>query len=164
MDTLYEEILNFWKVLEKHDVRYIMAGSFATRFHGYNRLTDELDIWVENNYDNREKLLKALEELELKADENPSRKMSLFAICTAFNLKCGLVVKVMYEIMGLEYFPFTKCLEMASIAEIQSVKVPFLHIDHLIMNKKDMNRSKDKVDVIYLKKIRKLRKRSKLAK
>jgi len=36
-------------------------------------------------------------------------------------------------------------------------QVPFLHINHLIQNKKVVNRPKDQVDVIELEKIRKLR-------
>lgn len=44
---------------------------------------------------------------------------------------------------------------MASIAEIDDIKVPFLHINHLIANKKAVNRPKDQMDVIYLDKIKK---------
>jgi hypothetical protein len=46
---------------------------------------------------------------------------------------------------------------MASIADIEGVAVPFLHINHLIENKKVVNRPKDQIDVIELEKIRKIR-------
>ena len=46
---------------------------------------------------------------------------------------------------------------MASVADLEGVEVPFLHISHLIENKKIVNRPKDQVDVIELEKIRKLR-------
>ena len=46
---------------------------------------------------------------------------------------------------------------MASIADIDGVNIPFLHINQLIANKKAVNRPKDKIDVIELEKIRKLR-------
>lgn len=45
---------------------------------------------------------------------------------------------------------------MASIAEIENVQVPFLHINHLIQNKKTVGRAKDQLDVIYLERIKKL--------
>ena len=35
MDVLDEELLNFWRILNAHGVRYIMVGRIATRFHGY---------------------------------------------------------------------------------------------------------------------------------
>jgi hypothetical protein len=46
---------------------------------------------------------------------------------------------------------------MASLADLEGVEVPFLHINHLIENKKIVNRPKDQVDVIELEKIRKIR-------
>lgn len=45
---------------------------------------------------------------------------------------------------------------MASIADIDGVQVPFLHINQLIANKKAVNRDKDQLDVIALEKIQKI--------
>jgi hypothetical protein len=58
---------------------------------------------------------------------------------------------------GLEGLSFEECLTKASIANIDDIRVPFLHINHLIINKKAVNRPKDQLDVIYLEKILKLR-------
>ena len=30
-----------------------MVGGFATRFHGYNRNTDDLDMWLKDDPQNR---------------------------------------------------------------------------------------------------------------
>ena len=89
MDMLNDELLRFWKALNENKVRYIMVGGFATRFHGFNRSTDDLDMWLEDT--------------------------------------------------------------------LEGTNVPFLHINHLIQNKKTINRPKDQVDVIELEKIRKIR-------
>jgi hypothetical protein len=51
---------------------------------------------------------------------------------------------------------FDECLQMAPVAEIETVKVPFLHINQLIENKKAVNRPKDQIDVEALEKIRRL--------
>ena len=64
---------------------------------------------------------------------------------------------ILTEMKGLENPGFDECLMMASIASLEGINVPFLHINHLIMNKKIVNRPKDQVDVIELEKIRKLR-------
>lgn len=45
MDMLNEELLRFWDHLGRFHVNYIMIGGFATRFHGFNRSTDDLDLW-----------------------------------------------------------------------------------------------------------------------
>jgi len=63
MDVLGQELLRFWEFLNPNKVNYIMVGGFATRFHGYNRNTDDLDIWIENNLKNRINLRTAFKEL-----------------------------------------------------------------------------------------------------
>lgn len=66
----------------------------------------------------------------------------------------GVELDIMTSMKGLENLSFDECLQMAAIAEIESIKVPFLHINHLIENKKAVNRPKDQLDVIYLEKIK----------
>ena len=68
----------------------------------------------------------------------------------------GVELDIMTEMKGLEHLSFDECLQMAAIAEIETIKIPFLHINHLIQNKKAVNRPKDQLDVIYLEKIKQL--------
>lgn len=58
---------------------------------------------------------------------------------------------------GLKDFSFEGCYNTASIAEIDDVPFRFLHINHLIQNKKEIGIEKDKLDVINLEKIKRLR-------
>ncbi len=51
---------------------------------------------------------------------------------------------------------FSHYYNLASIASIYDVEVPFLHINHLIDSKKSANRIKDRLDIIELKKIKKI--------
>ena len=64
MDVLDEELLLFWNKLNENNVRYIMVGGLATRFHRYNRATDDLDMWIGDTLENRQHLRKAFIELE----------------------------------------------------------------------------------------------------
>jgi len=56
MDILDDELLKFWRSLNEKHVRYIMVGGFATRFHGFNRTTDDLDLWLDDTLENRKNL------------------------------------------------------------------------------------------------------------
>ncbi|WP_461452276.1 hypothetical protein [Mucilaginibacter sp.] len=58
---------------------------------------------------------------------------------------------------GLENYIFDECLSMASIAEIDGVNIPFLHINQIIINKKIVNRPKDQLDINALEEIKRLR-------
>ena len=76
---------------------------------------------------------------------------------TEFRLNNGLTLDILTEMKGLEEYNFDECLQMASIADIEDVNVPFLHITQLLANKKVIDRAKDKIDVLALEEIKKQR-------
>ena len=77
---------------------------------------------------------------------------------TDFRLNNGLKLDILVNMKGLEGFTFEECLQIATIAGIENIPVPFLQINQLIANKKVVNRSKDQIDVMELEKIIQLRK------
>lgn len=60
---------------------------------------------------------------------------------------------IMTTMKGLERFSFDECYNKASVANIDGTKVPFLHINHLVENKRAVARPKDLDDVRELEKI-----------
>ncbi|MEO8711306.1 MAG: hypothetical protein ABI405_04235 [Parafilimonas sp.] len=154
MDVLDEELLHFWKILNESNVRYIMVGGLATRFHGYNRSTDDLDMWLEDNLQNRKNLRAAFIQLNY-GDFASIETMQFIPGWTSF-YAAGIQLDIMTEMKGLEKYTFNECYNIALISDLSGIKVPFLHINHLIQNKKAVNRPKDQVDVIYLEKIKKI--------
>ena len=156
MDMLDDELLRFWKTLNNNNVRYIMVGGFATRFHGFNRTTDDLDMWLEDTIENRKNFRKSFQELGY-GDFSSLETMQFVPGWANFYIGSGIELDIMTSMKGLESIAFNECLNMASIADLEGVKVPFLHINHLIENKKMVNRPKDQIDVIELEKIRRIR-------
>jgi hypothetical protein len=155
MDIFDEEILKFWAALEGQKVRYIMVGGYATNLHGYQRYTGDIDIWLEDSHENRHHLRQAFVECGM-GDYYMVETMQFVPGWTEFRLMNGLRLDIMVSMKGLEGYSFDECLNMASIADIDGIKVPFLHINQLIANKKAVNRPKDQVDVIELEKIKNL--------
>lgn len=49
------------KALNDCNVRYLLVGGFAVNFHGYNRTTSSLDLWVDISESNLESIEKAME-------------------------------------------------------------------------------------------------------
>ncbi|TDW97173.1 hypothetical protein [Dinghuibacter silviterrae] len=155
MDIFDEEILKFWAALQNSRVRYIMVGGYATNLHGFSRYTGDLDIWIEDNAENRQRLRQAFIECGM-GDYYMLETMQFVPGWTDFRLMNGLRLDILVDMKGLEGYNFEECLQMASIADIDGVQVPFLHINQLIANKKAVNRPKDQVDVIELEKIQKI--------
>ena len=156
MDIFDEEILKFWSALQNNNVRYIMVGGYAINLHGFPRYTSDIDIWIEDTPMNRENLRKAFSECGM-GDYFMLDKIQFVPGWTDFQLMNGLRLDILSSMKGLEGFTFSECLEMASMADIDEVKVPFLNINQLIDNKKAINRPKDQIDVIELEKIKKIR-------
>ncbi|WP_285055074.1 hypothetical protein [Pedobacter ginsengisoli] len=159
MDILDEGLLRFWKSLNDHDVKYIMVGGFATRFHGFNRSTDDLDIWLYDTLDNRKQLRLAFRELGY-GDFQSFETMQFVPGWTSFYVENAIELDIMTSMKGIEDLSFLECLEIASVADLEGIIVPFLNINQLIDNKKAVNRPKDQIDVIALEKIRALRENS----
>jgi hypothetical protein len=70
----------------------------------------------------------------------------------------GLRLDIMVTMKGLEEYSFDQCYDLAYKAEIYDITIPFLHINHLLANKKAVNRPKDQVDVIELERIKEMTK------
>lgn len=154
MDIFDEEFLNFWRCLNKHGVKYIMVGGVATNLNGYQRTTDDIDVWIEDTLDNREKFRKAYKEYS-GIDITMMDRLQIIPGWTNFSLNNGFKLDLMVSMKGLENISFEECYELSSKADIDDVIIPFLHINHLIENKKAVNRSKDQIDVMELEKIKK---------
>jgi hypothetical protein len=129
-----------------------MVGGFATNLHGFQRYTGDIDILLEDTLENRKKLRQAFIDLEL-GDFEPLERMAFIPGWVDFQLDNGVKLDIMTSLKGVD-LSFDECLQMAPIAEIEGLMIPFLHINHLIDNKKSVNRFKDQLDVKELEKIR----------
>lgn len=135
-----------------------MVGGVATNLYGYQRTTEDIDIWLDDSLENRQKLRLAFKGHGI-GDFEELLRIQFVPGWTYFHLNNGLRVDIMVAMKGLENYTFDECYKIASMADIDSVLIPFLHINQLIENKKAVNRPKDQVDVIYLEKIVELQKK-----
>lgn len=155
MDVLGEEILSLWAKFQEKHLRYIMVGGFATNLHGFERTTADLDIWIENSTGNRKILRSCLAELQI-GDFEAVETMDFIPGWSSIQLNSGLELDIMTYLRNFPENTFEDCYQKASIAHIMEIDVPFLHINHLIDEKKKLGREKDRIDVLALEKIRDL--------
>ena len=155
MDIFNETILDFWKACYEAGLRYIMVGGFATNLNGYQRVTDDMDIYIEDTLTNRKALREAFRIADI-GDFESLERLDFIPGWTYFHLNNGFRLDVMTNLKGLEAVTFQECYEVASETVIHDIPVKFLHINHLIDSKKAANRPKDQIDVIYLEKIKQL--------
>jgi len=133
-----------------------MIGGYAANLHGYQRFTGDLDIWIKDTPENRKRLRNTFVNCAL-GDYPLLESMQFVPGWTDFHLNNGLRLDILTDMKGLEDYTFDECLDMASIADIDGILIPFLHINQLIKNKQTINRPKDQLDVLALEKIKELR-------
>jgi len=51
-NNLNEDFIYFLISLNKNDVEYILVGGYTVIFHGYNRTTGDLDLWINPTKEN----------------------------------------------------------------------------------------------------------------
>lgn len=60
--TLPPDFKDFLRLLNARQVEYLLIGGYAVGYHGYPRVTGDMDIWVDVNPTNAEKLVEVFRE------------------------------------------------------------------------------------------------------
>ena len=60
MIEFFDDQLQLFGLLIRHNVKFVVIGGYAVINYGYERVTSDLDIWIKNN-ENRDLLVDALE-------------------------------------------------------------------------------------------------------
>ena len=153
MDIEDEEILKLWSFLHKHGTKYIMVGGFATNLHGYNRTTDDIDIWIKDSLENRKSLRAVLKDLGL-GDLKAIETVQFVPGFSSISLNSGFELDIMTYMKGFDQSMFDECYKIAPTAIIENIPVKFLALNQLLEEKKATGRSKDLIDVQELEKLK----------
>lgn len=143
--------------LVKHNVSFMLIGGYAVIYHGYERTTDDMDIWLQLGNDNKEKLLKALEEFGITDDGIAElRKMDFTNPIPAFWF--GQPPRSIDFVTLISNVGFEEAIKEVNFFFLAEQKIPVIHYHHLILSKSTSSRLKDKADIEELEKINKYRK------
>jgi predicted nucleotidyltransferase len=136
-------------------VKFIIVGGYAVNYHGYNRTTGDLDLWIKPDSTNRELLLNVLSEMGFNKDGIEFIQNSDFDKPFVFNIwERPYKVDFMTKISGITYEEADK---NKVIENFQGLPIPFLDLQHLVVSKMTTNRLRDRADVEELQKIMKLK-------
>ena len=53
MDILNDEFLLFLQCAQQNNLRYMLIGGYAVNYYGYNRNTDDMDVWLAPTNENK---------------------------------------------------------------------------------------------------------------
>jgi predicted nucleotidyltransferase len=146
----HQDFIDFLKALNEHDVKYILVGGYAVILHGYERVTGDMDTWVESTTDNYERLYKAFITFGM-----PVFDMSLnnFLDTEKFDVfrfgRDPVAIDIMTKVKGLI---FDEVFDQSEIRVIDGIPVRVIHYHHLVEAKTQSGRNKDLNDLDNLRK------------
>ncbi len=153
MDILVDEHRQFLRLLLVHDVKFILIGGYAVIYHGYERLTGDMDIWLEPDNDNRKRLLTALAAFGIEDEDVKRVAETNFTEPQVFFIgKVPRRIDFLTRITGVD---FNEAIEKVNFFFMQEYKIPVIHYHHLLASKKNTGRLKDEADIEELQRINK---------
>ena len=143
---IHKDFLDFLRLLNQRDARYLVIGGYAVGFHGYIRATNDFDVFVEISESNAEKLVGVFKKFGFNV---PELSEGLF-------LEPGTIVRVGVPPVRLEVLneisgvTFAECFKKRVVQVIGDVPINFIGRDDLLKNKVASDRDKDRIDVNHL--------------
>lgn len=148
---LYEEHKWILKKLIESDIRFLVIGGYAVNFHGYNRATGDLDIWLSPDNETKDKLLNLFKTEGVTDESINNVKQFDFTKPALFYLgQIPLRVDFLTFISGVN---FNKAFEKKDILALDEMMIPVIDLENLIASKQSNLRKKDQADVEELQKI-----------
>ncbi len=145
---LNEDYKDILQLLLKDKVKFLVVGAYALGVHGYPRATGDIDIWVEASPTNAKKIFEVLVKFGSPVKEISQETFSNKGII----FQIGLPPRRIDFITDIDGVTFKSAYKNREIVILQALKIPFLSLKDLIRNKQSTGRTKDLLDVEYLKK------------
>jgi predicted nucleotidyltransferase len=156
-----DDVQEFLKLLAAHKVKYVIVGGEAVIYHGYARLTGDVDFFYESSRQNARKLYGALK--EFWAGDIPGIKAFDELMEEGLILQFGVPPNRIDLINQISGVTFSEAWENKSTDSIESggnkIPVYWIGVKELIRNKEAIARPKDMEDLKYLRQAKELRKK-----
>jgi predicted nucleotidyltransferase len=149
------DFYDYIRLLNKHNVEYVLVGGMAVNVHGYRRSTGDMDLFVNPTIENHKKLKKVhlnfgmhMGEMDILENFLDTAKYDVFTFGAS-----PIQIDLMTACKGLVFHDAYNNAIKYNIDD--KLKVNVVHYRELIAAKKASDRMRDRADVEELKKIKK---------
>ncbi len=124
------------------DVRFLIVGGYALAAHGHPRFTKDLDVWIWLDPDNAARLIRALDDFGFGSlGLDPADFTAPDVV-----VQLGHAPKRIDLLTSIDGVTFDECWPDHIVVNIGGLAVPFIDIDHLVLNKRASGRLQDLAD------------------
>ena len=143
MIHLPPDFKEFLRLLNAHQVEYLLIGGYAVGYHGYPRATADMDIWIALQPANAERIVAVLKEFGFDLPElSPQLFLKEWQI-----IRLGVPpvrIELATTVSGVN---FNECYAERIADMLDGVKVNLISLRHLKINKKASGRHQDLADL-----------------
>ena len=139
-----QDLTRLCSELNRLGARYVVVGGFAIIFHGFQRLTNDIDLLVETTPENEARVIEALLVLPDKAAaELKPGDIGQYGVVRVGD---EILVDLMKSACGMGY---AEAIKDAVVEKVNGIEVPFASVSTLWRMKKTV-REKDVPDRLFL--------------
>jgi predicted nucleotidyltransferase len=141
--NLPPDFREFLRLLNAHQVEYLLIGGYAVAYHGYPRATAEMDIWIATHPRNAAQVVAALKEFGFDV---PELSVELFQAENQI-VRMGKPPVRIEIVTGISGVNFAECYAARVIHVLDGLEVSLISLHHLKLNKRAAGRYKDLDDL-----------------
>ncbi|MCK9402739.1 MAG: nucleotidyltransferase [Chitinophagaceae bacterium] len=145
---LAKDFEDFIRLLNSHQVEYMIVGGYALGFHGAPRYTGDIDIWINISETNADKMVQVITDFGFAS----------LGFERADFLKQGYIsqigqpplrIDILNSIDGVD---FNQAVKNRQVVDIDGIPVFYVGFHDFIKNKESVGRLKDRSDIEEIKK------------
>lgn len=140
---LSDDLKEFLRFLNEEKVEYLLIGGWAVGYHGYPRLTQDMDVWVALSSENAHRIQHSLERFGFTHGEVDASLFQTPGNIVRFGFPPNRI-EIMNQIAGVD---FADCLQRKEMADFDGLIIPVISRQDLIRNKRASGRHKDLADI-----------------
>lgn len=146
MGNIFEQdFRDFIQAINDNNVNYVLVGGYSVIFHGYSRTTGDMDIWVQRNPENYQKLISAFKQFGMSVFDMTEDNFLNHPTWDVFSFGVPPVcIDIMIDVKGLN---FNDCYTNSQLFIDDELQVRVLSMNDLLEAKKKANRPKDIDDI-----------------
>lgn len=143
MQKLPKDFREFIELLNSHEVRYLIVGGYAVAYHGYPRMTGDIDFFLAVSEENAAKLEAVLNDFGFGG----------LGLTAQDFLEPGKIIQLGYPpnridlLTSISGISFAEAWEDRVTDELDGLPVNFVGRKTLLVNKAASGRPKDQADL-----------------
>jgi len=141
--NLPPDFREFLRLLNAHQVEYLLIGGYAVAYHGYPRATADMGIWIATHPRNAAQVVAALKEFGFDV---PELSVELFQTENQI-VRMGKPPVRIEIATGISGVSFAECYAARVIDVLDGLEVSLISLHDLKRNKRASGRHKDLDDL-----------------